>query len=124
MKAEFLIDTVIIIDHLNGIQKATNWLAKNLNDGSVISFITRAEVLSGASKVDLRKINLLLNRFECLPVTAEISDIASDLRRKYKWKLPDAFQAALAQNYRLKLVTRNTKDFPPYLNFVKIPYLL
>ena len=46
-------------------------------------------------------------------------------RRRNGWKLPDAFQAALAQLHNLKLATRNTRDFPPqqYL-FVVVPYTL
>ncbi|MGH8610014.1 MAG: hypothetical protein ACREX9_22180, partial [Gammaproteobacteria bacterium] len=47
------------------------------------------------------------------------------LRRQYRWKLPDALQAAIAVNRWLKLVTRNTRDFDPALHsFVLIPYTL
>jgi hypothetical protein len=41
------------------------------------------------------------------------SDLAAQLRRRHRWKLPDAFQAAFALGRGLKLVTRNTKDFDP-----------
>ena len=124
MKAEFLIDTVIIIDHLNGVQKATDWLSKNIDGKSVISVITRAEVLAGAGDEEFRAINLLLDKFECLPISPEISNYAAELRKRFNWKLPDAFQAALAKRNHLLLVTRNTKDFSPELDFVKIPYSL
>jgi predicted nucleic acid-binding protein len=51
-----------------------------------------------------------------------VADLAATLGRLNKWKLPDAFQAALAQIHKLKLATRNTKDFPAHYDFVEIPY--
>jgi predicted nucleic acid-binding protein len=51
--------------------------------------------------------------------------LAAQLRGKYGWKLPDAFQAALAQHHKTKLTTRNTKDFDPKKHdFVEVPYSL
>ncbi|MBU2494007.1 MAG: PIN domain-containing protein [Bacteroidetes bacterium] len=122
MKIKYLVDTVIIIDHLNGIKKATDWLLKNADGSTVISVITRAEVLSGAEENEKSSISTLLDKFECLAITKEISDIAAELSQKKGWKLPDAFQAALAKKNNLLLVTRNTKDFSPKLDFVNIPY--
>jgi predicted nucleic acid-binding protein len=50
---------------------------------------------------------------------------AAELRKKYGWKLPDAFQAALAMHNHIKLSTRNTRDFDPIKHsFVEIPYEL
>jgi predicted nucleic acid-binding protein len=49
--------------------------------------------------------------------------LTAQLRYQYRWKLPDALQAALAQHHQLKLVTRNTKDFPVgKYDFVITPY--
>ena len=54
-----------------------------------------------------------------------MADLAAVLRREHGWKLPDAFQAALAQHYGVTLATRNTKDFPPSrYEFVVVPYAL
>lgn len=122
MKTKYLVDTVIIIDHLNGIKKATDWLLKNSDGSAVISVITRAEVLSGAEDNEKSSISSLLDKFDCLTITKEISDLAAELLQKNGWKLPDAFQAALAKKNKLFLVTRNTKDFSPDLDFVNIPY--
>ncbi|MGQ0591280.1 MAG: PIN domain-containing protein [Gammaproteobacteria bacterium] len=67
----------------------------------------------------------LLDRFPTLPAGADEADLAAALRRQYRWKLPDALQAAIAVNRRLKLVTRNTRDFDPaHHSFVLIPYTL
>jgi|GEM_PF-3153352 len=47
----------------------------------------------------------------------------ADLRRTRHWRLPDAFQAALALEHDLKLVTRNVKDFSKDRDlFVLVPY--
>jgi predicted nucleic acid-binding protein len=67
----------------------------------------------------------LLNRFPTLPAGADDADLAAALRRQYRWKLPDALQAAIAVNRGLKLATRNTRDFDPVQHsFVLIPYTL
>lgn len=58
-----------------------------------------------------------------LPIDQKVADLAAKLRRDHKWKLPDAFQAALSRTHKLKLVTRNTKNFPPErFDFVVAPY--
>ncbi len=123
MNARFLIDSVILIDHFNGINKATEWLASLVEGEAVISSITRAEVLSGADEEDFHLVLDMLNSYECLPVSEKTADLAAELRRQNRWKLPDAFQAALSIQARLKLVTRNRKDFDPEKHhFVFIPY--
>lgn len=125
MRAFYLLDTVIIIDHLNGIPAATEWLESDHREKSAISVITRAEVLTGAKDDEQEQVERLLASFECLSITPAVADRAAKLRRKYQWKLPDAFQAALAANHRLELVTRNTKDFSPEKHsFVIVPYTL
>jgi len=49
----------------------------------------------------------------------------STLRRKHGWKLPDAFQAAVALRVELKLVTRDSRSFDRKKHpFVLIPYKL
>ena len=125
MHANFIFDTVIIIDHLNGVKKATDLLLKLRVDDVVISVITRAEVLAGVKSTEKAEVYLLLNNYICLPIDMKIADKAAELRGKYKWKLPDAFQAALALENNLILLTRNTKDFnAKEHNFVKVPYII
>lgn len=46
-----------------------------------------------------------------IPLTDEIADIAIDLRRKSRIKLPDAVIAATCLHDSLILITRNTRDF-------------
>lgn len=66
-----------------------------------------------------------LDNLPLLVITRPVADLAASLRREHGWKLPDAFQAALAQHRGLKLVTRNTRDFSPQRHdFVVVPYTL
>ena len=117
-----LLDSVILIDHLNGIRAATRYLRKV--DDAAISVITRAEVLSGKTASDSATA-ALLDLFPTLPIERDVADAAARLRRTHRWRLPDAFQAALAQVHELKLATRNTRDFPPEAHkFVIVPYQL
>jgi predicted nucleic acid-binding protein len=117
-----LLDSVILIDHFNGLHSATSYL-KRVYSRSSISVITRAEVLTGFEVGALKSAMQLLDRFPVLPIDREAADLAASLRREHGWKLPDAFQAALARIHNLKLATRNTRDFPPdRFEFVVAPY--
>jgi len=109
---KFLLDSVIVIDHLNGIEAATGFIADHATS-SALSVITRAEVLAGCGKTSEVPVMNLLNQFPTLPMTTEIADAAARLRRSERWKLPDAIQAAIAIGHQLTLVTRNTRDFQP-----------
>lgn len=118
----YLLDSVIIIDHLNNIPQATQWIAEFYQE-SCVSLITRAEILAGVDKKMLPHVKNLLNEFERLPLTIDDMDCAALLRWTYRLKLPDAIQAGLAINHGLVLVTRNTKDFSPkQYDFVQVPY--
>jgi predicted nucleic acid-binding protein len=118
-----LLDSVILIDHLNGIRPATTFL-RTVQD-ACISVITRAEVLSGKMSPGTRDAVVLLNLYPTLSIGPQIADTAADLRRKFGWRLPDAFQAALATVHKLKLATRNTRDFPSEKHsFVVVPYTI
>lgn len=120
---KFLLDSVIVIDHLNSIAKATEWIAQ-FHQECCLSPITRAETLTGVHKKDLPNVKLFLNAFTNLAMSVEDADLAAELRQEHSWKLPDAIQAAIAINHGLTLVTRNTKDFTVKHHFVDIPYKL
>lgn len=123
-KVRFLVDSVILIDHLNGVEAATRFLEENAGRLSV-SVITRAEVLAGARPRTLGRLKRLLDLFPTLDISKEIADRAAATRRKHRWKLPDAFQAALARHHRLRLATRDTRDFNPTTHrFVMVPYAI
>jgi hypothetical protein len=119
---KYLLDSVILIDHFNNIPQATLFLQDN-RAISAISVITRAEVLTGFFLEQRLVVAQFLDCFITLNVDKIIADLSATLRHQYRWKLPDAMQAALAKHYQIQLVTRNTKDFPiGKYDFVVIPY--
>lgn len=123
MKPSYLLDSTVLIDHLRGIGEATRWLEKLREGEAVVSVITRAEVLCGETEEETISAYELCESFDCPPLTKDVATRAAELRRKNGWKLPDAFQAAMAMRSGLKLVTRNTRDFDPKRHpFVLIPY--
>jgi predicted nucleic acid-binding protein len=122
MALSVLLDSVILIDHLNGVAAATAFL-KEVQGRSAVSVITRAEVLAGTNAAGVEPAVQLLDRFPTLLIERETADLAASLRRAHRWRLPDAFQAALARLHGLKLATRNSRDFPPdKFDFVMTPY--
>ena len=117
-----LIDSVILIDHFNGMPAATAYLLE-MQGNVAISVITRAEVLTGFEGKERQLARRLLDRFPILIIDRAIADLAATLRRRNRWKMPDALQAALAKHHKLKLATRDTDDFPPKrYRFVTVPY--
>jgi len=119
-----LLDTVILIDYLRSPPPAVEYVERILED-ACISVITRAEVLVGVTDAERSAVSALLDWFPLYGLDKEAADLAASLRRSERWKLPDAFQAALAQRHGLQLATRNTKDFPPeQYDFVVVPYVL
>ena len=118
-----LLDSVIIIDHLNGIDQATEFISNLDPSRTAVSVITRAEILAGLDVNSQAMAKTLLDQYQTFVIDKAVADIAANLRRQYRWKLPDAFQAALSQHHGTRLVTRNTKDFnPERYDFVEVPY--
>lgn len=117
-----LLDSVILIDHLNGLTVATDYL-REVAGRAHISAITQAELLAGFAPGKAASVQQLLSRFPLRAIDRAHADRAAQLRRQHGWKLPDAFQAAAAQILGAKLATRNARDFDPRQHeFVVIPY--
>ena len=116
-------DTNILIDYLNGSQKARREL--DSFETVHISLVSWMEVLVGAEEGDEEsEIREFLRRFEVYPVDAGVAERALDIRRRKKMRLPDAIIWATAQRLGLVFVTRNTRDFPGNHPGVRIPYRL
>ena len=118
----WLVDSVILIDLLNGIEAAGRFLSER--EGQLfLSAITRAEVLTGLEARQAEKVRAFLDRFPLHPIDAAVADEAARLKRLHRWKLPDALQAACAGIHGHRLATRNTKDFDPAkFHWVEVPY--
>ncbi len=118
-----LVDSVIIIDHLKNVPAAKKFVIALDPDQTAISVITRAEVLVGVSPLDEALVKAFLDQFHLLVIDKPVADLAASLRKTHGWRPPDALQAALALHHRIRLITRNTKDFDPGQHeFVEIPY--
>ena len=116
-----LFDTNILIDHLNGIAKATREIEANTNPA--ISTITWMEVMAGAATSDEEAIlRGFLAHFTVLPVTDGVAERAVAIRRKLRIKLPDAIILATAEVAGRQLCTRNVRDFPDGMAGVRMPY--
>jgi hypothetical protein len=119
-----LLDSVVLIDHLNGIEAATDYL-RGVGRAAHISAISRAEVLAGLDGEARRAAARFMDCMQFLPIDRDIADLAADLRRRHRWKLPDAFQAAVALHHNLQLATRDTAGFDPKRHaFVFVPYVV
>ena len=119
-----LLDSVILIDHMNERPEAANFLRRNY-DNCVVSPVTRGEVLAGLEGERASAARGILDQFPCVNIRGAEGDLAGLLRRRYRWKLPDALQMAVATAYGLTLATRNTRDFDPLKHpNVIVPYSL
>ncbi len=122
---ERLLDSVILIDHLNGIEEAYAFIKSIDPEKTAISVITRAEILAGLDGAKADLVKSLLDQYHTYIIDVAVADKAAELRRQFHWKLPDAFQAAISLQNNIKLVTRNSKDFNPKRHkFVLIPYTI
>ena len=116
-----LIDTNIIVDHLNGVTQAAEEIRRH--DEPAISVITWMEVVAGAGDLE-SETREALAAFDRYDLDDDIAERAVRLRRQGRMRLPDAIILATAQAQGRILVTRNTKDFPADLPGVRIPYRL
>ena len=120
MKA--LLDTNILIDYLNGIDAAREEIGRY--ETALISTISWMEVMVGASENEEATIRAFLSRFVLLPLTGDIAERAVTIRRQTKMRLPDAIIWASAKSENALLVSRNSKDFPPDIPGIRMPYTL
>jgi predicted nucleic acid-binding protein len=118
-----VLDSVILIDALNGIDSARTTLSR-LRD-SAISTISWIEVLAGArDESDRVKLKGFLRQWAEIPLDADIAEHAALLRSELRLRLADAAILATARLSGRTLVTRNTKDFRPGMAGIHIPYRL
>lgn len=115
-----LFDTNILIDYLNGVEKARVELSKYTD--KAISPITWMEVMVGATTETEDELKGFLASFTSLPVDGRVASAAVELRKKHGINLPDAIVWATAQVDKRILITRDAKDCLRDEAGVRIPY--
>ena len=119
MRAVF--DTNIIIDYLNGEEKARQEI--QIYRHKYISVITYIETLVGVpDQENVVIVRNFLESFHVINIESEIANLAIVARKQYRLKIPDALIFASAQTVSALLITRNTKDFRRDIPIVRIPY--
>lgn len=121
-----LVDTDILIDAAAQVADSVDCL-KHFEQRSTlaVSVVTELELLVGCrNKTELQKTDRLLERFQVIPITEQISNSAVELIRKYRLShgllLADALIAATALVVDCDFVTKNQRDY----RFVDILKLL
>lgn len=116
-------DSNILIDALNDIERAHRVLERV--EDRWISRVTWIEVMSKVDPATIDATQALLSAFRIDELTVPIAERAAMLRNnRRKLQLPDAVILASAQEFGRLLVTRNTRDFPPGMPGIHIPYTL
>lgn len=115
-------DTNILIDSLNGDERARAELKRV--ERRWISRVTWIEVMSKVPAGSDNVMDAFFADFMIDEVSLPISRRAAELRREgSRLKLPDSIILASAQVHHRVLVTRNTKDFPPTMPGIRVPYV-
>ena len=84
------LDSVILLDHFNGVDSATRFIAEEGADAA-LSPVTRAEVLTGFSDDRRPVASELLDQFPTLPISIAEADLAAPatgragLCRAHRW---------------------------------------
>jgi hypothetical protein len=115
-----LLDTCILIDHLNGVPEARDEIARYASP--LISVVTWMEVLVGARPEVEETTRAFLSGFDQIALDGPVAEAAIRLRRTRRLRLPDAIIAASAEVAGAILVTRNTRDFDEREPGVRAPY--
>jgi|SRR5271157_2838705 Predicted nucleic acid-binding protein, contains PIN domain len=116
-----IIDSDVLIDYLQGLEKAKRELDRyTKREMSIISWM---EVMTGADTPEEEKDSReFLSTFTIHHLSVEIASEAVEIRKKFRIRLPDAIVWATARTNGCLLVTRNAKDFSIKEPGVRIPY--
>lgn len=121
--SELSFDTNIIVDALHQRPKA--WAELQRVSRAWISRMTWIEVLAGVPETARSETEEFLRLFGLSEIDEEVARRAAALRHQRRGlKVPDAIIFASAQVRGRILVTRNTKDFPPNMPGIRVPYIL
>ncbi|MCU1273713.1 MAG: PilT protein domain protein [Bryobacterales bacterium] len=128
--AILLLDSSVILDHLNGRFGRTEFLDQLVERGHVLACcpVNITEVYAGLRPGEEDKTAAFLDSLEYLSLTPEIARQAGLLRRDWQKKgqtlsYTDVTIAATALSNEVPLLTDNQKHFPmPELQLLPLPH--
>ena len=114
-----LLDTSVAIDHLRGVQPATDLLSHIVHNDEplVASEIVRFELLAGARDGELDSVELFCSAITWVPVDENVVRTAGSLAREH-WRAYSGFVdadyliAATSLILDADLLTMNVRHFP------------
>ncbi len=128
MNLVLVVDTSVLVDHLRGVDGATEVLTDALGAGRVLtsSVLCRLEVQAGIRRGEERRTDRLLGTIEWWPVDDPVLDRATSLARRHGPAnrgigAVDYCLAATALVLSGDLATTNVKHFPMFAGLVA-PY--
>jgi predicted nucleic acid-binding protein len=117
--ANYLLDTSVIIDALNGKQNRAQLFKELLQQGHLLACcpINVTEVYAGLRSHEDSRTRELLESLQYFPITFPIACLAGLLKRDYGRKgitlaTTDAIIAAVGIHEQLTLITDNLKHYP------------
>jgi predicted nucleic acid-binding protein len=127
--ATILLDTSVIVDHLNRRYGRSAYLDQLIAQGYLLACcpVNITEVYAGLRPGEESKTEAFLDSLECLSVTPAIAKLAGLLRRDWQKKgqtlsYSDVTIAAVALSNQIPLLTDNLKHFPmPELQLLPLP---
>jgi len=116
MVQKVILDSNIIIDIFNGVEKTRAEILKIGTANLCISIITYGEAIYGAlNKTDRTRWKKHLEKYSILHINEHMGNLFAGLMDKYSLShnlmIPDALIASTAIYYRIPLYTENKKDF-------------
>lgn len=123
-----LVDTSVGVDHLRGVQAATEVLLSVVEDGDQLaaSEIVRFELLSGVLDHEVAALERFFETVAWVPVDVEVARVGARLARRFRLShsgIDDAdyLIAATALILDAELLTKNIRHFPMFAGITE-PY--
>lgn len=128
MNPVLVVDTSVLVDHLRGVEKATEVMTDAIGSGRLLvsSVLCRLEVVAGVRRGEERRTNRLLATIEWWPVDEVVIEEAESLARRHGAAnrgigAVDYCLAATTVVLAADLATTNVKHFPMFARLLA-PY--
>lgn len=108
---KYLLDTCFILGLFKQNDNALQLMQSIPPYNGYVSVINRIELLGyhGITAHDERLLTSFLDEINCLPLTAQVENMAINVRKRHKIKLADSIILATALTHNLTLITLDDK---------------